>query len=205
MTTPDPRGPQQRVSRRTFTALGLGAAGAWLTACSGSGGSASAAATEAGAGPGTSTSGPDPDETGLATADPNASASVPPGTVLLKVGTGTRPDDNSYDLPTLTATAGARIKLRFSNNTDRKDEIGHNWVLVRPGQEAEVVAGGKAAGDTVDWLNTDDPAIIAHTRLIEGGQSHTIVFTAPPAGSYTYLCTFPDHFSHGQKGTLTIT
>jgi azurin len=197
------------VSRRTFAALGVTAAGAWLTACSSSGGSGSggassgAAATETG--PGTSASGPDPDETGMATADPNASASVPPGTVLLKVGTASRPDDFSYDLPTLTATADTKIKLKFSNNTDRKDEIGHNWVLVQPGQEAAVVASGKTAGDTVDWIKTDDPAIIAHTRLIEGGQSNTILFKAPPAGTYTYLCTFPDHFTHGQKGTLTIT
>jgi azurin len=209
MTDPTP------VSRRAFAAWGVAAAGAWLTACSGgsagvdSGAAGSAggggAGTDAGSAPGTSASGPDPDETGMATADPNASASVPAGTVLLKVGTGTRPDDYSFDLPTLTATADSKIKLKFSNNTDRKDEVGHNWVLVQPGQEAEVVASGKTAGDTADWIKTDDPAIIAHTRLIEGGQSNTILFQAPPAGTYTYLCTFPDHFAHGQKGTLTIT
>jgi len=213
MTATEPRdrtaaGPPTpgRVSRRVFAAMGISAVGAWLTACGSSpSGVGAGAATQAGSGPGTSASGPDPDETGLATADPNASASVPAGTVLLQVGTGTRPDDYGFDPPTLTAAADSRIKLKFSNNTDRKDEVGHNWVLVQPGTEAEVVAAGKAAGDTVDWIKTDDPAIIAHTRLIEGGQSNTVQFKAPPAGTYTYLCTFPDHFTHGQKGTLTIT
>ena len=55
----------------------------------------------------------------------------------------------------------------------------------------------------MDWLNVDDPAIVAHTRLIEGGQSNTITFTAPP-GTYTYLCTFPGHYAAGEKGTLVI-
>ena len=79
---------------------------------------------------------------------------------------------------TLEEPAGSKIKLKFVNHTDSKDEVGHNWVLVKPGQEAEVIASSQAAGDDKDWLNVDDPAIIAHTRLIEGGQSNTITFTA---------------------------
>ena len=49
----------------------------------------------------------------------------------------------------------------------------------------------------------DDPAILAHTRLIEGGQSNTVTFRAPP-GTDTYLCTFPEHYAGGEKGTLVI-
>lgn len=49
----------------------------------------------------------------------------------------------------------------------------------------------------------DDPAILAHTRLIEGGQSNTVTFPAPPR-TYTYLCTFPEHYAGGEKGTLVI-
>jgi azurin len=49
----------------------------------------------------------------------------------------------------------------------------------------------------------DDPAILAPPRLIEGGQSNTVTFRAPP-GTYTYLCTFPEHYAGGEKGTLVI-
>ena len=122
----------------------------------------------------------------------------------VQIGTATGAKDLRYDKATLQEPAGSKIKLKFTNNTDLKDEVGHNWVLVKPGQEAAVVASGKAAGDGADWLNVDDPAIIAHTRLLEGGQSNTISFTAPPPGSYTYLCTYPDHYAAGQKGTLVI-
>ena len=37
---------------------------------------------------------------------------------------------------TLEVPAGGRIKLLFSNDTDSKDEVGHNWVLVKPGPQS---------------------------------------------------------------------
>lgn len=182
------------LSRRQFAAIAVVGCGVALAGCSGSSSPAAG---------GTST-GPDPDETGLATVDIGANLSDPPGTVALEVGTATGAKDFRYDNTDLAVKAGAKVKLKFTNNTDPRDEVGHNWVLVSPGQEAEVIASGKTAGDDKDWLNVDDPAIIAHTRLIEGGQSNTVRFTAPAAGSYTYLCTFPEHYAGGQKGTLVI-
>jgi azurin len=121
----------------------------------------------------------------------------------MQVGTATGAKELRYDQGRLSEPSGHKIRLRFANNTESKAEVGHNWVLVRPGQETTVIASGTAAGDDKDWLDKDDPAIVAHTRLIEGGQSNTITFTAP-RGTYTYLCTFPGHFAGGQKGTLVI-
>jgi len=185
-----------KMSRRQFCNLiGIASCSAVLIACSGNSPSAQATA---------SSTGPDPDEIGTATADPGASRTDAAGTVLLEIGTASGATDFTYDKATLEAPAGKKIKLKFSNNTDLKDEVGHNWVLVKPGQEDSVVANGQAAGDDKDWLNTDDPGIIAHSRLIEGGQSNTVRFTSPAAGEYTYLCTFPDHYAAGQKGTFTV-
>ena len=124
--------------------------------------------------------------------------------VLLEMGTATGANEFKYTEETVEAVAGSKITLKFSNNTDSKDEVGHNWVLVKPGQEDSVLANGIAAGDDKDWLDVDDPGIIAHTRLIEGEQSDSITFDAPAPGSYTYLCTFPEHYAGGMQGTLTI-
>ena len=148
---------------------------------------------------------PDPDETVVPTADPNKPAQPEAaGTVMLEIGTATGAKEFKYSKDTLEAPSGSKIKLKFTNNTDKKDEVGHNWVLVKPGQEDSVLANGIAAGDDKDWLKDDDPGIIAHTRLIEGEQKDTITFAAPPPGSYTYLSTFPDQYAGGMKGTLTI-
>ena len=105
---------------------------------------------------------------------------------------------------TLTAPAGSTITLTFNNKTDPDDEIGHNWVLVKPGQEASVLANGIKAGDDADWLDVDDPGIIAATRLIEGKQRDRSPSTRRPPGMYTFVCTFPKHYDGGMHGTLTI-
>ena len=192
---PDP------VTRRGFVVLMAAGAGLVGSAC----GASPAGSGSAPAGPTPTSTGPDPDETSLPADLATASATVAAGTTALALGTATGAKEFRYDKPNLTVSAGAKVQLRFSNNTDRADEVGHNWVLVAPGKESEVVASGKAAGDGKDWLNADDPAVLAHSRLIEGGQTQIVRFQAPAAGSYTYLCTFPDHFTGGQKGTLTVT
>jgi azurin len=147
---------------------------------------------------------PDPAASAGASPDPVASPSPPASeeAVALQVDTATEPEDFAYAETALTAPAGSTITL--NNRTDMDDEIGHNWVLVEPGQEQAVLASGIAAGDDKDWLDVDDPAIIAHTALIEGEDSASVTFEAPPPGTYTFLCTFPEHYAKGMAGTLTI-
>lgn len=151
-----------------------------------------------------STQTPDPDETPEPTSDGKPTPPDAAGVVLLEIGTATGAADFHFNKETLEAPAGSKIKLKFTNNTDPQDEIGHNWVLVKPGQEDSVLANGIKAGDDKDWLDVKDPGIIARTRLLEGNQTHTITFEAPPAGTYTYLCTFPEHHAGGMSGKLTI-
>jgi len=124
--------------------------------------------------------------------------------VELAVETAAGKDQFAYVQTALTAPAGSKIKLTFANKTNPDDEIGHNWVLVMPGKEDSVLASGNAAGDDGDWLDKNDPDIIAATRLIEGNDKDIVRFDAPPPGTYTFLCTFPDHYAGGMKGTLTI-
>lgn len=148
---------------------------------------------------------PDPDETAEPTPDPKPTQPDPPGTVSLEIGTATGANEFRYSLDELQVPADTKkIKLKFTNDTDPKDEVGHNWVLVKPGQTESVLANGITAGDNKDWLNNEDPGIIAHTRLIEGNQRQTITFDSPAPGSYEFICTFPEHYAGGMKGTLTV-
>lgn len=150
--------------------------------------------------------GTEPAESAAATpgTEPGESAAASPMSVQLQVDTATEPEEFAYAQTELAAPAGSTITLTLSNRTDADDEVGHNWVLVLPGQEESVLANGIAAGDDRDWLDVDDPGIIAHTRLIEGEDSDSVTFATPEPGTYTFLCTFPDHHAAGEKGTLTI-
>jgi azurin len=143
-------------------------------------------------------------ETPTPKAEASPSGSAEPITVELAIETAAGAEEFHYVQTALEAPAGSTIKLELSNLTNPDDEIGHNWVLVAPGQEESVLASGIAAGDDGDWLDENDPGIIAAGQLIEGGQRDTVTFEAPPSGSYTFLCTFPEHYAGGMKGTLTI-
>ena len=150
---------------------------------------------------------PTPIPTPEATPEPGATATptpAPPVKIALAIETAKGAEDFRYATDTLSAPAGSTITLKLTNRTNPDDEVGHNWVLVKPGQEASVLASAIAAGDDKDWLEVDDPGIIAATRLIEGNEKHSVTFEAPAAGAYTFLCTFPDHYKRGMKGTLTI-
>ena len=78
--------------------------------------------------------------------------------------------------------------------------MAHNWVLSSPGKESDVSSEGIQAGDAAGWVQ-DGPNVLAHTKLTAPGQADSVVFIAPPAGSYPYLCTYPGH-NLTMKGTL---
>jgi azurin len=124
--------------------------------------------------------------------------------ILLEIDTAAGATEFKYIQETLEAPAGSKNTLKLNNKTKADDEVGHNWVLVKPGKEASVLASGLAAGDDKDWLDVNDPGIIAHTNLIEGEQSDSVTFDAPAPGTYIYICTFPKHYAGGMKGTLVI-
>jgi azurin len=74
--------------------------------------------------------------------------------------------------------------------------MGHNWVLVRDADAAGVASDALAAGAQSDYVKPGDPRVIAHTRVVGGGQSDTLWFStgALAAGeSYTFECTYPGH------------
>jgi azurin len=107
---------------------------------------------------------------------------TPAGSVKLVIETATGAEDLRYLPSELEAPAGSEITMQLVNKTDPADEIGHNWVLVKPGQEDAVLANGIAAGDDNDWLDTKDPGVIAATHLIEGNEKHQVKFAAPDRG-----------------------
>ena len=97
-----------------------------------------------------------------------------------------------YDLTEMTLRAGQRVKLIFNNS----DDMPHNFILVAPGAADRV--GEEALklgihGPAREYV-PDMPEVLAHTRLLEPGQSDTIYFTAPTEpGVYEYVCTYPGH------------
>lgn len=84
--------------------------------------------------------------------------------------------------------------------------MGHNWVLSTAADESGVIADGGKAGPGNSYEKPGDTRIIAHTKLIGGGQSDTATIDVAKlkAGeNYAFFCTFPGHAAL-MKGTLTL-
>jgi azurin len=74
--------------------------------------------------------------------------------------------------------------------------MGHNWVLVNTPDLAAVANAGMGAGLASNYVGADDKRVLAHTKIVGGGQSDTITFATASlkaAGDYSFLCTFPGH------------
>ena len=76
--------------------------------------------------------------------------------------------------------------------------MGHNWVLAKTADVAGVASDGVGAGFAKDHIKAGDTRVIAHTKIVGGGQSTSVTFptSALKKGeSYTYFCSFPGHSS----------
>jgi azurin len=83
-------------------------------------------------------------------------------------------------------------------------QMGHNWVLTNTADVAAVANDGMMAGVANDYIKKGETRVIAHTKIVGGGQSTAVTFPTSKlkkGGAYTYFCSFPGH-SGIMRGTL---
>lgn len=101
-------------------------------------------------------------------------------------------DQIKFSTNELRVKANEKVTLTMTNEgTQPKEAMGHNFVLLKDGTDLPSFAA--QAINAPDHIPANNPAIIAHTKLLGPGESDTIEFTVP-AGSYTYICSFPGHY-----------
>jgi azurin len=99
-------------------------------------------------------------------------------------------DALEFDIASYDVTAGQEVTLTFENVSTANQ---HNWVLVEAGAKDAVATDGATAGPVNGWIPPGDPRVLASTGLLDAGASEVLVFTAPTAGTYQFVCTFPGH------------
>lgn len=116
-------------------------------------------------------------------------------------------DQMQYNLKALEVTEGQKVTLVFKHIGQLPVvAMGHNVVILKPGTELPAFAAKCAPAKDQGYIPQDEESkklIIAHTKMLGGGESDEITFTAPEAGAYPFLCTFPGHFAIMQ-GVLTV-
>ena len=87
-----------------------------------------------------------------------------------------------------------------------KNAMGHNWVLTKEADKQGVVTDGMAAGLDKDYVKPDDARVIAHTKVVGGGESDSVTFDTSKLAAnenYVFFCSFPGH-SAIMTGTLKL-
>ncbi len=110
-----------------------------------------------------------------------------------------------YNLDKLEAVEGQVIKLTLKHVGSMSAEVmGHNWVLLQSGTDKTTFGIAAVDARETNYIPQDMlGSIIAHTKVIGGGEETTITFDAPKMGYYDFICSFPGHWGVMQ-GTLTI-
>jgi azurin len=105
-------------------------------------------------------------------------------------------DAMKFSVTEIHAQPGEKLRIALTNlGRMPKQAMAHNWVLITPRDDAAVLSFANAlAGRMPDYLPEDKSAVLAHTKLLGGGEADTVEFTVPTApGAYPFLCTFPGH------------
>ncbi|MDO5654802.1 MAG: azurin [Flavobacteriaceae bacterium] len=113
-------------------------------------------------------------------------------TVKLEI---TGDDAMKYNLSELKVPAGSTVELTLVHiGKMSKDVMGHNWTLLTKGTNVEEFGLAAVGAKDTDYIPAGTTEVIIHTKMIGGGETDTITFQAPEAGTYDFICTFPGHF-----------
>lgn len=105
-------------------------------------------------------------------------------------------DQMKFDKNEIRVKAGQMVRLTLEHTgTMEKNVMGHNFVLLTPGTNINEFGQEAVSAADNDYIPQNSDAIIAHTKMLGGGESTTIEFEAPEAGTYDFICSFPGHYA----------
>ena len=114
-------------------------------------------------------------------------------------------DQMQFNTNELKAVAGKPIKLTLKHvGQIPKEAMGHNLVILQQGTDEGAFAAKAIEAKATDYIPASEKAsIVAHTKLLGGGEEDTIEFTIDKKGSYPFICSFPGHVAM-MKGVLIV-
>jgi azurin len=114
-------------------------------------------------------------------------------------------DQMKYNFTRIDVAAGRTVKLTLTHaGKMAKNVMGHNFVLLKKDTDVVAYATSAIAAKATDFIPADGAdKVLAQTKLLGAGESDTIEFAAPEAGTYVFICTFPGHYTM-MKGILVV-
>ena len=134
---------------------------------------------------------------------PAAPAVKDDGKVVTVALTGN--DQMKYNLSEINVAAGRTVKLTLTHSGKLPlAAMGHNFVLLKAGTDVQAFAAKAVSAAATAYIPASEKgSVLASTKVVGGGESVTIEFAAPAAGSYDYICSFPGHYAM-MRGKLVV-
>jgi len=105
-------------------------------------------------------------------------------------------DRMMFNLKEMKVKAGTKVTVTLNHvGKAPKKAMGHNFVILKSGVNMAKFATKAMKAAKEDYIPDGGKDVIAHTKMLGGGESDTITFDAPAKGTYEFLCSFPGHFS----------
>ena len=110
-----------------------------------------------------------------------------------------------FSVTEFTVTAGEEVTILLKNvGTMAKEMGGHNIVFLTAGADAQAFGVAAAGAADTGYIPADMTEWgIANTEILGPGEEVSLTFTAPEAGTYEYVCSFPGHFGT-MRGVMTV-
>lgn len=138
-----------------------------------------------------------------------SSAGAKPAAVVNNCSTEIEATDAiQYSVGSITIPSSCthfKITLKNTGNMPIAS-MGHDVVITRQSDMQAVDQEGAAAGLKNGYVKASDPRIIAHTKLVGGGQTASVSFPVSKiksGGPYVFFCSFPGH-SATMHGTISV-
>ena len=140
---------------------------------------------------------------------PAATGSDKPAAVVADCATVIEGNDAmQYNVGSITVPASC-TEFKITLNHPGKMPVaamGHNVVITTMADMQAVAADGMGAGIGADYVKPGDARVIAHSKVIGGGESTSVSFATSKlkgGGPYEFFCSFPGH-SAMMKGTISV-
>ena len=115
-------------------------------------------------------------------------------------------DTMKFSVMKIEAHPGEKITVTLKNEGNvPKEVMGHNWVLLKAGTDPTSYMTASMTAKAEGYLpKAMASKVLASIPILGPKETGSATFTAPPAGTYTYLCSFPAHCQAGMKGVLIV-
>lgn len=137
-----------------------------------------------------------------------ATTEKPAATVKDCATTITANDAMQYDVGAITVPASCTkftINLKHAG-TMPATAMGHNVVITKASDRDAVDKDGMAAGASAGYVKAGDARVIAHSKVVGGGESTSVTFDPKKikdGGPYEFFCSFPGHATM-MHGTISV-